>query len=45
MGKRFALELNSVCVMPEYRKSPDTKQPGGMRDVYETVKHLYENGK
>ena len=43
MGKRHAIALNCVCVLPEFRCAPETKQPGGMTDVYDTVKYLYQN--
>ena len=42
-GKRRALACNCVVIMVDYRKAPETKQPGGMKDVYDAVKHIHKN--
>ena len=42
-GKRRAVELNCVVIMVEYRKAPETKQPGGMKDIADAIKHIHKN--
>lgn len=42
-GKRRALALNCVVIMVDYRLAPETKQPGGMKDVYDAVKYIHKN--
>ena len=42
-GKRLALKLNCVLVLPDFRNAPEAKTPKGMKDVYNAFMHVYDN--
>ena len=43
VGCHFALSLNIVYVLPEFRNAPEAKVPKGATDVYTSVKHICQN--
>jgi acetyl esterase/lipase len=43
LDKRWAVLLNCVIALPEFRNSPEIKQPKGMEDVAASVRFLHEN--
>ena len=42
MQKR-ALSANCVVFVPDFRNAPESKCPKGMHDIYDCIKHVYEN--
>ena len=43
LGKKFALCMNCVVVLPEFRNCPEVKHPGGGEDVVDAVNHIFTN--
>lgn len=43
MGQRLSLELECIFFIPDFRNAPEVKAPGGMDDVYQAVKHVFNN--